>query len=439
MPVIDKSAIAAKLNEAVPDAVSGEDASGIIVAPGKLLDAIRFLRDDPELRFDLLANLTSVDYPDRFEVVYNLSSVTHLGGTLTVKTPADKANPEVPSLVPLYFGADFQEREVWDLMGIRFTGHPNLKRILLWDGFEGHPLRKDWQEAYYEEPNKPFGSRWPEGHHVRAEDRVPLHDNVRYPDSWDPDTYQPVGDAVLAIDYAELREQVVGGLATDQFVVNMGPQHPSTHGVLRMRIVLDGETVVAVEPVLGYMHRNHDKIGERNVYIQNIPYTDRLDYVVGLAMELPYVMTVEKLAGITPTERSEYIRVIMVELTRVMSHLLSFGWWLNDLGAFFTPFIYSVEEREFILDLFEMTSGSRMLCNYMRFGGVAHDLPPEFLPMARDLVHNRLPGRVDEFDALLTNNEISQGAVARCGSTAARPGHQLQHVRARLARIGRQL
>jgi NADH-quinone oxidoreductase subunit C/D len=157
---------------------------------------------------------------------------------------------------------------------------------------------------------------------------------------------------------------------------------------------------------MGYLHRNHDKIGERNVYIQNIPYTDRLDYVVGLAMELPYVMTVEKLAGVKPTERSEYIRVIMVELTRVMSHLASFGWWLNDLGAFFTPLVYALEEREFILDLFEMAAGSRMMCNYMRFGGVAHDLPPEFLPMARDLVHNRLPRKIEQFDALLTNNEI---------------------------------
>jgi NADH:ubiquinone oxidoreductase subunit D len=173
-----------------------------------------------------------------------------------------------------------------------------------------------------------------------------------------------------------------------------------------MRIVLDGETVVALEPIMGYMHRNHDKIGERNVYIQNMPFTDRLDYVTSMANNLAYAITVEKLMGIKPTERAEYLRVIMVELTRVMSHMASFGWWLNDLGAFFTPLVYALEEREYILDLFEMASGSRMMCNYMRFGGVARDVPSEFLPMARELVHDRLPRKVDDMDALLTNNEI---------------------------------
>ncbi len=406
MPDINKSAIAAKLNEAVPGAVVGEDAAGIILSSDKLIEACRYLHDAPELQLDYLANLTSVDYPDRFEVVYNITSTMYQGGTLTLKVAAGKENPEVPSVYPVWRGADFQEREVWDLMGIRFSGHPNLKRILMWEGFVGHPLRKDWKEAYYEEPVKPFASRWPEGHHKRAEERVRFGDNVNYPAGWDPDTYQPVQDNVRLVDYAELREEVTAGLDTDPFVVNMGPQHPSTHGVFRMRIVLDGETVVALEPIMGYMHRNHDKIGERNVYIQNMPFTDRLDYVTSMANNLAYAITVEKLMGIKPTERAEYLRVIMVELTRVMSHMASFGWWLNDLGAFFTPLVYALEEREYILDLFEMASGSRMMCNYMRFGGVARDVPSEFLPMARELVHDRLPRKVDDMDALLTNNEI---------------------------------
>ncbi len=406
MPVIDKTAIAAKINEAVPGAVAGEDAAGILLNRDKLIDACTYLRDAPEFQLDYLANLTSVDYPDRFEVVYHLASTALQGGTQTIKTAADQADPVVPSVFPVWRGADFQEREVWDMMGIRFTGHPNLKRILLWEGFNGYPLRKDWKEAYYEEPTKPFGSRWPEGVHNRAEGRVPFGDNLAYPAEWDPDTYRPVSDKVRVVDYAELREEVVGGLDTDQFVVNMGPQHPSTHGVFRMRLALDGETVVSVEPIIGYMHRNHEKIGERNVYIQNLPYVDRLDYVIAMANGMTYAHTVEKLMGIKPTERAEYIRVIMVELTRVMNHLASFGWWLNDLGAFFTPLVYALEEREFILDLFEMTSGSRMMCNYMRFGGVARDLPPEFLPLARALVNDRLPRKVAEFDTLLTNNEI---------------------------------
>ena len=406
MPAIDKTAIAARLTEAIPGALAGDDAAGIVVNRDKLLEACLFLHDTPDLKFDYLSNLTGVDYPDRFEVVYNLTSTSLMGGTLTVKTAADKTDPQVPSVYPIWRGADFQEREVWDLMGIRFTDHPNLKRILLWEGFDGHPLRKDWKEAYYEEPVKPFASRWPEGHHSRDEVRAPFHDNIEFPAEWDPDTFQPSPENVREVDYAELREEVTSTLATDPFIVNMGPQHPSTHGVFRMRITLDGETVLGLEPVVGYLHRNHEKIGERNVYIQNMPFTDRLDYVTSMANNLSYAVAVEKLTGIKPTERAEYIRVIMVELTRVMAHLASFGWWLNDLGAFFTPLVYALEEREFILDLFEMTSGARMMCNYMRFGGVAADLPLEFMPLARDLVFNRLPRKVDEFDALLSQNEI---------------------------------
>ena len=164
---------------------------------------------------------------------------------------------------------------------------------------------------------------------------------------------------------------------------------------------------------MGYLHRNHEKIGERNVYMQNMPFTDRLDYVTSMANNLAYALTVEKLLGIKPTERAEYIRVIMVELTRVMSHLASFGWWLNDLGAFFTPLVYALEERELILDLFEMASGSRMMCNYMRFGGVAHDLPAEFMPLARDLVLDRLPRKVDELDSAADQRTRSSRCARR--------------------------
>ena len=406
MAVIDKTAIAAKLNESVPGAVAGEDAAGIIINRDKLVEACIYLHDAPELRVDYLANLTSIDYPDRFELVYNVTSTAYHGGVLTLKVFADKADPVVPSVYPVWRGADFQEREVWDLMGIRFTGHPNLKRILMWEGFDGHPLRKDWKEPYFEEAVKPFSSRWPEGHYRRDEDRVSFGDNVSYPAEWDPEAYEPVKDNIRAVDYADLRADVVAGFSTDPFVVNMGPQHPSTHGVFRMRLVLDGETVLKLEPIVGYMHRNHEKIGERTGYLQIMPYVDRLDYVTAMPSELAYAATIEKLLGIKPTERAEYIRVIMVELTRVMGHLAGFGWWLNDLGAFFTPLVYALTEREYILDLFEMASGSRMMCNYMRFGGVAEDLPDEFLPMARDLVRNRLPRKVDEFDRLLTHNEI---------------------------------
>jgi hypothetical protein len=152
---------------------------------------------------------------------------------------------------------------------------------------------------------------------------------------------------------------------------------------------------------MGYMHRNHEKIGERNTWIMNFPYTDRLDYLTSMGNNFGYAVAVEQLTGVQIPERAEYIRVIMAELTRVLSHCWAIGFLLNDLGAFFTPALYAIEERELILDLFEMTSGSRMMCNYFRFGGVAADLPPEFLPMATALVNERLPKSIDQLDRFL--------------------------------------
>ena len=155
----------------------------------------------------------------------------------------------------------------------------------------------------------------------------------------------------------------------------MGPQHPSTHGVFRMNLG-DGENVVGLKPVMGYMHRNHEKIGERNTFLMNFPFTDRLDYLTRMGNNFGYALAVEQLMDDSrPPERAEYIRVIMAELTRIASHMWSVGFLLNDLGAFFTPALYAIEERELILDLFEWAAGSRMMCNYFRFGGVASTCP----------------------------------------------------------------
>ncbi len=194
-------------------------------------------------------------------------------------------------------------------------------------------------------------------------------------------------------------------LKTDTIVVNMGPQHPSTHGVFRMVVTLDGERVVNVDPVVGYLHRGVEKLAERGTYLQFMPLTDRNDYICAMNNNLGYAVAVEKLAGIAVPERAEYIRVIMAELGRIVNHLILVGFLLNDLGAFFTPVLYCLREREKILDLFEMASGSRMTCNYMRFGGVAADLPEEFLPRARKLVAS-FPAFIDELEALLSTNEI---------------------------------
>lgn len=194
-------------------------------------------------------------------------------------------------------------------------------------------------------------------------------------------------------------------LRTEPVVINLGPQHPSTHGVFRMRVTFDGEVIVDVEPVLGYLHRGIEKLAEARTYTQVIPLTDRLDYLAAMTNNLAYVMAVERLCGIEVPERAEYIRVIMAEMMRIASHLVGIGTFLNDCGAFFTPFLYMFREREKLLDLFEMVCGQRLTFNYMRIGGVSHDLPEEFLPALRKFVQE-MPHYIDEYEQLITENEI---------------------------------
>jgi NADH:ubiquinone oxidoreductase subunit D/NADH:ubiquinone oxidoreductase subunit C len=404
--------VVAAVSSRFDDAASIDESGALVVEAARLIDVARSLRDEHGL--DYLANLTCVDWPDRFETVYHLASSVG-GGPVALKVAAAKDNPIVPSLSGLYPGADFQEREVWDLFGIRFAGHPNLKRILMWEGFAGHPLRKDWREAYYEQPQKPFGSRWPDGQFFFGEDKLAeWGDNVRYPRDYAATDLDRGADlAEYQLDASQLER--APSIGSERLVVNMGPQHPSTHGVFQMRLVLDGETIVDLEPVMGYMHRNHEKIGERNLWLGNMPFTDRLDYIGQLCNEWGYALGVERLMGVEVPERAEYIRVIMAELTRIQSHFWAIGFLLNDIGAFFTPSLYCIEERELILDLFEMATGSRLMCNYMRFGGLAYDLPDEFLPLAHTLVHDRLPRAIDELDAYLSGNEIVQERMKGVG------------------------
>ncbi len=387
---------------ATPDARQGY--TGWLVDKNSLIEVATAVRD--ELGFDLLSSVTGVDYlPDKMEVVYQVYKTTG-GPGIIFKVQVPRVDPiEIPSVTPIWPGAEFQEREIYDLYGIKFTGHPDLRRILMWEGFEGYPMRKDWHEPFYEEDNKPLDSRWPKGEYVSNEDRNPYHDNLKFPADFDPEKAVFDGDAAL---YGALaRYQIIeGGLKTDRVVVNMGPQHPSTHGVFRAAVVLDGETVLSLKPVVGYLHRNHEKIGERNTVLQNMPYTDRLDYFNSMSNNWGYSLAVEKLMGVKPPERAEYLRVIMAELSRIQNHLILIGMLLNDLGAYFTPALYAFEERELILDIFEAVSGSRMMCNYHRFGGVARDLPEGVLEKIRGLVEERLPRKADEFDRLLSQNEI---------------------------------
>ena len=206
-------------------------------------------------------------------------------------------------------------------------------------------------------------------------------------DDWNrPPVIQPAGDG-------ELLE------------VAMGPHHPSTHGVFRMDVTLDGERVVNLKPVFGYLHRNHEKIAEGASYLASMPYTDRLDYFCSLTNNWAYALAVEKLVGQQVPERAEYIRVILAELTRIQNHASAVGFLIQDMGASGTPLMYAFREREKILDLFEHLTGSRMMCNYMRFGGCRVDVSAAWLDAARKVVDG-LPAFADEFEALLTSNEI---------------------------------
>ena len=392
-----------------PGSVSADERpgySGFFVEKDKLVDVATAIRD--EFGFDLLTAVTAVDYiaEEKMEVVYHAYKTTG-GPGLVFRVQVPRVDPiEVPSLIDVYPGADLQEREAWDLFGIKFTGHPDLRRILMWEGYEGHPLRKDWQEPFFEEETKPFKSRWPEGNHKLAEENNPFKDNLKFPQDFDPEKWVPENDEMLYESLKRYSVKSEDGMNTDHIVVNMGPQHPSTHGVFRAAITLDGETITGLKPVVGYLHRNHDKIGERNTYLQNMPYTDRLDYFNSMSNNLGYAITVEKLMNIPVAERAEYIRVIMAELSRIQNHLVFIGMLLNDLGAMYTPALYAFEERELILDIFEEVSGARMMCNYLRFGGVVRDLTPNVLHKIKDLVFDRIPAKTDEMERLLSENEV---------------------------------
>ncbi len=403
--------LAERLNAEFGEGSASVIHAALLVPPDRLLPVCLYLRDRHEIRYDYLASLQSVHYEDCIEVTYHLDSIERPGTLIELRVRTDEAEGkgEIPSVVSVWPGADFQEREVYDMMGVRFSGHPNLKRILMWEGFAYHPLRKDYLEPYYEEATKVFSSRIHDGRHYRAEELNPYGSNVKMPpafDGWtklDADAdIKGIGQVPSGVDLSEID--------TDQFVLSLGPQHPSTHGVFRLNLRVDGETVVGLKPVMGYMHRNHEKIGERNTFLMNFPFTDRLDYLASMANNFAFALAVEQLMGddAKPPERAEYLRVIMAELTRIVSHLWSIGFLLNDLGAFFTPALYAIEERELILDLFEAATGSRMMCNYFRFGGVAFDVPSGWVERCRSLVFRRLDAKVDELDRLISGNEIVQ-------------------------------
>ena len=359
------------------------------VAAAKIIDVARFLHDAPEAAFDHITDICSADYPDaqeRFEVIYHLLSLPH-GRRIRLKARLTEENPTIESVTGIWRGAEFLEREVYDMMGIRFTGHPDLRRILLPDDYtEGYPLRKDFPAE---------GRGW------------------RSQFEFLPRLDEPPGGSIDGeVPEAQKRPYISGAIGSgarrrEELLLNMGPQHPSTHGVLRVVLELDGERIVKATPDLGYLHRGVEKLAEGLAYMQIIPHTDRLDYVCAMANNYAYVRAVEKLLGMTVPERAEYIRTIVAEMQRILGHLFWLGTQALDIGAM-TVFFWTFREREILLDMFEQLCGARLTLNYYRIGGVDSDFTPELVTRLKTFLET-FPQKVNEYDTLIASNRIWLG------------------------------
>ncbi|MFM8550998.1 MAG: NADH dehydrogenase (quinone) subunit D [Nitrospiraceae bacterium] len=358
------------------------------VAVPRLLDVARFLHDDPAAAFDHITDICSADYPDdqeRFEVIYHFLSLPH-GLRIRMKARVTEEHPVVPSVTSVWKGANFMEREVYDLMGIIFSGHPDLRRILMPEDYdEGHPLRKDFPAE-----GRGWRSRF---------DFLPRMDEAPQ-----AETGKDVPEAEKRVFRTEAHQSPSSSRRTEELLLNMGPQHPATHGVLRVVLELDGERISKATADLGYLHRGVEKLAEGLAYMQIIPHTDRLDYVCSMTNNYAYVRTVEKLLGLTIPERAEYIRTIVAEMQRIIGHLFWLGTQALDIGAM-TVFFWTFREREVLLDLFEKLCGARLTLNYFRIGGVDSDFTPDLVERLRAFLKD-FPAHIEEYETLLQTNRI---------------------------------
>ena len=359
----------------------------------RIEDTLRFLKEDVAQPYRMLYDLTAIDERERghredqpaddFTVVYHLLSFGR-NADVRLKVPLSEDDPTVPTATDLWSAADWYEREVWDMFGITFGGHPNLRRILMPPTWEGHPLRKDHPARATELP--PFS--------LSEEKARQEQEALRFrPEDW-----------------GMSRE----GDGTDFMFLNVGPQHPGTHGVLRVVLQLDGEEVVDAAPDIGYHHRGAEKMGERQSWHTYIPYTDRIDYLGGVMNNLPYVMAVEQMAGIDVPERAQTIRVMLCELFRVISHLVWFGTFTQDLGMM-TPVFLMFNDREYALDIVAAICGDRMHPNWFRIGGVAQDLPEGWQEPIRAFIE-RMDDHLPEYERMIMKNRIFRDRTLGVGA-----------------------
>ena len=355
----------------------------IQVEQNRVKDVLRFLKTEATPKYRRLDDLTAVDesarrnrqeYPD-YTLVYHLLSFEP-AGRLRLKVALQNEDAITNSVTDIWPSANWYEREVFDMFGIRFEGHPNLHRIIMPHDWDGHPLRKS--------------------HPGRATEMPPYT-------LIDAQRHQPLdGGIYLARDGRE-----------HELILNIGPHHVSTHGLMRYIVSLNGEEITDLDMDIGYHHRAAEKIGERQTWHQFIPYTDRVDYLAGAANNLPYVLAVEALAGIEVPERAQVIRVMLSEFFRLSNHLVYFATYAHDVGAM-TPNFYTFREREMLLDIVELITGGRLHPSWFRLGGVAADLP-EGWKEAVDAFIKIFPRSLNEYETLITNNPIFKSRTQGIG------------------------
>ena len=353
------------------------------VERGDVVEFLRALRDTARPKFEMLLDLTAIDErmrshregqpPSEFSVVYHLMSFSG-NRDFRVKVPLMDADLNVPTVTGLWPAANWYEREAFDMFGINFEGHPNLYRLILPPTWQGNPLRKE--------------------HPARATEMDPY--------SLDDDQAGYEQDALL---FNPEQWGMKRKSENSEFMfLNLGPNHPSVHGAFRIALQLDGEILVDAVPDIGYHHRGAEKMAERQSWHTFIPYTDRIDYLGGVMNNLPYVMAVEKMAGIEVPERAKVIRIMLAEMFRICSHLLFYGTFAQDVGQL-SPIFYMFVERERIFNIIESICGARMHPGWFRIGGVAQDLPEGWDSRVRELLEF-MPSRLDDYDAMVLNNGV---------------------------------
>ena len=336
---------------------------------------------------DFLRDLIGIDWGEEgLGVIYSLENSSTKENKQFAVRCSSRENPQIPTVCDIWKVAELYEREVYDFFGIEFTGHPDLRRLFLRNDWVGHPLRKDYDESETLNP-------------IRLESEVT--EDVQRP-------YEIAEDAEMAI--IDKETNIIHG---DQYIINIGPQHPATHGVLRFRLALDGEEIRKIDIHCGYIHRGIEKMSEKLTYPQILALTDRLDYLSAHQNRPALCMCIEKAMGLEVTERTQYIRTIMDELQRIDSHLLFLSCAAMDLGAI-TTFIYGFRDREKVLDIFEEVTGGRLIQNYNTIGGVQADITPGFAQKVKEYCQYQ-KSKIQEYNDVFTNNVITRKRMIGVG------------------------